>query len=181
MKIMKTIIVASRNPVKLEAVRSGFNRMFNQEDFQIKTVSVPSGVKEQPSNNHETITGAFNRTKKAAELFPNADFWIGIEGGVEENDDELAAFAWIVVRSKELVGKARTGTFFLPPPVVKLIKEGKELGEADDIVFNRSDSKKENGAVGILTDNSIDRKQLYEHGVVLALIPFKNKDLFSGK
>ena len=90
----------------------------------------------------------------------------------------MAAFAWIVVRSKEMMGKGRTGTFFLPHAVAELIRQGKELGEADDIVFGRSNSKQENGAVGLLTDNAIDRVQLYEHAVILALIPFKNEALY---
>jgi non-canonical (house-cleaning) NTP pyrophosphatase len=32
--------------------------------------------------------------------------------------------------------------------------------------------------VGILTDNAIDRQKLYEPAVVMALIPFKNPDLY---
>ena len=74
--------------------------------------------------------------------------------------------------------KARTGTFFLPNELVKLIKDGKELGEADDIVFKRSNSKQENGAVGILTGDVIDRTKYYTEAVVLSLIPFKNIDLY---
>ena len=111
--------------------------------------------------------------------YPNADYWIGIEGGVQPIGQEMAAFAWIVVRSKEMIGKGRTGTFFLPPAVVELIRQGKELGEADDIVFGRSNSKQDNGAVGLLTDNVIDRAQLYEHAMILALIPFKNEALYT--
>jgi len=86
---------------------------------------------------------------------------------------------WVVVRSGDRVGKARTGTFFLPAPVADLVRQGKELGEADDIIFGRSNSKQENGAIGLLTGNVIDRTQLYEHAVVLALVPFKNVGLYS--
>ena len=59
-----------------------------------------------------------------------------------------------------------------------MIKEGKELGEADDIVFNRNNSKQENGAVGILTGDVIDRMKYYTEAVILSLIPFKNVDLY---
>jgi non-canonical (house-cleaning) NTP pyrophosphatase len=68
--------------------------------------------------------------------------------------------------------------FFLPPEIAQLIRQGKELGEADDIVFGRQDSKRKNGAVGLLTGNVIDRLELYEGAVVLALAPFKNPELF---
>ncbi|MEA2092741.1 MAG: DUF84 family protein, partial [Patescibacteria group bacterium] len=55
---------------------------------------------------------------------------------------------------------------------------GKELGEADDIVFQRNNSKQENGAVGILTGDVVDRTKCYTEAVILALIPFKNVNLY---
>jgi inosine/xanthosine triphosphatase len=175
---MKIIVVASKNPVKIQAVHDGFERMFPDEDFKIMTVSTPSSVGDQPFTGENTLRGAHNRAKSAIHKIQDADYWVGIEGGVEERDGDLVAFAWIVVRSEELVGKGRTGTFYLPPVVADLIRQGKELGEADDIVFKRSDSKRDNGAIGILTGNVIDRAQLYEQGVILSLIPFKNLQLY---
>jgi inosine/xanthosine triphosphatase len=110
---------------------------------------------------------------------PNADFWVGIEGGVEENKKDMESFAWVVIQSKDgAVGKGRTGTFALPPKVAKLIRQGKELGEADDIVFGQKDSKQKMGAVGLLTGNVIDRTAYYTHAVILALIRFKNRKFF---
>jgi non-canonical (house-cleaning) NTP pyrophosphatase len=139
-------------------------------------------------------------------LLPEADFWVGIEGGVQECAfpdcaDEMMAFAWVVIlkddAAKEqrggkmktpstaqqsaqgaMIGKGRTGTFFLPKAVVRLVRQGMELGEADDAVFGRSNSKQENGAVGILTGDVIDRARLYEQAVALALIPFRNQELY---
>jgi inosine/xanthosine triphosphatase len=54
------------------------------------------------------------------------------------------------------------------------------LGEADDIVFGRKNSKTENGAIGLLTGNVINRAELYAHAVVLALVAFKNGELYGG-
>jgi inosine/xanthosine triphosphatase len=176
---MKTIALASANPVKVQATLNGFRRMFPDEKFQMKAVSTSSGVKSQPLSDAETLQGALNRARNAAQLAPGADYWVGIEGGVEETDGEMSSFSWVVVCSRKLVGKGRTGTFFLPPQVADLIRQGRELGQADDIVFNRSNSKQDNGAVGLLTGNVIDRAQLYEQAVILALAPFKNTELYS--
>jgi inosine/xanthosine triphosphatase len=176
---MKKIVIASHNPIKIEATRRGFQNMFPDEDFHIEAVIAPSGVRAQPMSSQETMVGAANRARAAQKKRQNADFWVGIEGGVEAEGQELAAFAWIVIHSANLTGKSRTGTFFLPPPVARLIWQGKELGEADDIVFNQSNSKQANGAIGILTGDVIDRTALYAHAVVLALVPFKNPELFS--
>lgn len=179
---MKTIVVASQNPVKIQAVLHGFRRMFLDQEFDVQTISAPSGVSSQPRSNAETLQGAQNRAAEAARRLPRADFWVGIEGGVEDAEEaEMAAFAWVVVCAAHQVGRGRTGTFYLPPAVRELVRQGKELGEADDLVFGRNNSKQENGAVGLLTGDVIDRAQLYEHAVVLALIPFKNPGLYPAK
>jgi inosine/xanthosine triphosphatase len=175
---MHSIVLTSTNPVKRNAVLTGFLRMFPDSEFYINSIEAPSGVSDQPLDSHETLQGALNRSAQAQEKFPDADFWVGIEGGVEPMAQGLASFAWIVVRSRLGLGLSRTGTFFLPPAVAELIREGKELGEADDIVFGRTDSKSENGAIGLLTGNIIDRAELYAHAVVLALVSFKNTDLY---
>lgn len=176
---MKKIIIASKNPVKTNATLSGFQKMFPSETFEIISVSVSSNVDNQPKNDYETFQGAWNRADNASKEINDADFWVGIEGGIEEKNSEIEAFAWVIIKSiNKKIGKGRTGTFFLPQKIAELIKQGKELGEADDIVFGRTNSKQENGAVGILTDNVVDRTKYYTEAVVLALIPFKNKELY---
>jgi inosine/xanthosine triphosphatase len=175
---MNTIAVASKNPVKVAAALNGFRQMFPSEEFKAQSVQVQSSVSDQPMTSDETLAGAFNRATNAKEILPDADYWVGIEGGVEENGLEMAAFAWVVIHSRDQTGKGRTGTFFLPPKISDLVRSGKELGEADDIVFKRSNSKQENGAIGLLTGNLIDRTQLYEMAVLFALLPFRNKELY---
>ncbi|MFA6995413.1 MAG: inosine/xanthosine triphosphatase [Patescibacteria group bacterium] len=175
---MKKVVIASKNPVKIQAVRQGFTQMFPEEKFNFIETSVPSNVSDQPLSNLETINGARNRADNAAQEIIDADFYVGIEGGVEAIGEEMETFAWVVVKSLKQYGKARTGTFFLPQKVVELIKQGKELGEADDLVFKRQNSKQQNGAVGILTGDVLNRAGFYAEAVVLSLIPFKNVDLY---
>jgi len=174
------IIVASTNPVKLDSVRNGFRSWLADETIGVIGVDVPSGIRFQPMSDEETYLGAENRARAVKETDPTADFWVGIEGGVETQPDGLAAFAWIVIRSKELRGIARSATFRLPDAVSDLIKKGVELGVADDMVFGREDSKRTNGAVGLLTNDRVTRTDLYAHAVILALIPFMNAGLYQG-
>jgi inosine/xanthosine triphosphatase len=172
------VVVASTNPVKLRAVSLGFQRMFPDQEFQIEELVGVQGNSSQPRDNRETLQSAFDRAERAACLVPQADFWVGVEGGIEEQGLQMSAFAWIVIKSIDKVGQGRTGTFYLPQVVANLVRQGKELGEADDIVFGCSNSKQANGAIGILTRDVIDRTQLYEQAVILALIPFKNPELY---
>jgi len=175
---MKRIVMASLNPVKLNAVLQGFQRMFPEEQFETITINVPSGVSDQPMSDGETLQGAINRSAAASMRIPEADYWVGIEGGVDEQDEVLQAFAWVVIKSNGLLGKSRTATFELPNVIRDLVRSGVELGEADDLVFKRQNSKQANGAIGILTQDVIDRTAYYEHAVILALVPFRNHDLF---
>lgn len=175
---MKTVVVASKNPVKANAALAGFGRMFPDEKFRLQTLAVESGVGHQPMTEAETLQGAENRAAAAAELVPLADFWVGIEGGIEDLSDGMLAYAWIVVRANESMGKGRTGGFLLPESVARLVRSGRELGDANDEVFGRENSKQKEGAIGLLTGNVMDRTELYEHAVVLALAPIKSASYF---
>ncbi|GAA5020749.1 non-canonical purine NTP phosphatase [Marivirga lumbricoides] len=176
--MIQKVIIASKNPVKINAVKAGFQKMFPTLEFQFEGISSPSGVSEQPLSSKETKEGALNRIKNAKALTPNAQFWVGIEGGIEKIDEEMEVFAWIIISSKEKTGKAKTSTFYLPRAVTELIAEGKELGEADDMVFGGTNTKQKNGAVGILTGDLVNRTSYYTEAVILALIPFKNEELY---
>lgn len=175
---MKKIVVASQNPAKIRAVREGFEQMKIDEVFEIIGINVPSMVSEQPFSDIETYQGALNRVKNAQKKVTNADFWVGIEGGIEKKDSEMYAFAWIIILSKDKKGESRTASFQLPHQVVALVQQGKELGEADDIVFGKVNSKHHLGSVGILTHGEIDRAGLYAPAVCFALIPFVNPLLY---
>lgn len=172
------VVVASQNPVKVNTAEIGFAKMFPEETFKVRGVSAPSGVPDQPMSDEETLQGATNRAENVSQLTP-ADYWVGIEGGLKEVGGEMEAFAWVVIKSKDgQIGKGKTGSFFIPQKMAELIKAGKEMGEADDIIFNKVNSKQANGTVGNLTGDIITRISYYEPAVILALIPFKNPELY---
>lgn len=175
----KEVIVASTNPVKINTAKAGFTKMFPGIIFKVRGVSAKSDVSDQPMSEEITLTGAINRANNVSVVEPHADYWVGIEGGSKKVGKEMEAFAWVAVKSKNgKFGKGRTGSFFLPKEVVSLINKGKELGEADDIVFGMTNSKQANGAVGILTRDVLTKTTFYEPAVILALIPFKNPKLY---
>src|SRR5690606_21197126 len=113
------IVVASENPVKLKAVESGFRAFF--EGGEVEGIQASSGVSNQPLTEEETLEGARNRVMEARRLITDAEFWVGIEGGIQAVDTGLAAFAWIVISSAGKKGEARTATFMLPGKISHLI------------------------------------------------------------
>lgn len=175
---MQKIAVASKNPVKSNAVKEGFKLLFPEVEFEIEGIPTESGVSDQPMTDEETFEGALNRVNSLSASC-EADYYVAIEGGVEEKNGDFEVFAWVIAKSKDgKLGKGRSATFFLPKAVTDLMREGKELAHASDIVFNESASGQKQGTVGILTHNVIDRTKYYVDPVVLALIPFKNKELY---
>lgn len=170
------IVLASENPVKLDAVKSGFSVFF--QDFEFECISTNSGVSHQPLTDRETLLGARNRVAEARQRIHDAEFWVGIEGGVQADDMGLIAFAWVVIYSRGKSGESRTATFTLPEKVAHLVAGGLELGLANDLVFKTSNSKQQNGAAGLLTQDKTNRAELYRQAVILALIPFINPDLY---
>jgi inosine/xanthosine triphosphatase len=177
--ILNKVIIASTNPVKINAVSNAFRKVFNEITFDYQGINVPSNVSEQPMNSNETLQGAQNRAMNAKKIINDASYYIGIEGGLEILNNEIEVFAWVyIINSASKIGISRTSSFFLPEGLKQLILKGYELGVADDMFFNRHNSKQQNGAIGILTNNIIDRTKYYEEAVILALIPFINPDLY---
>jgi len=170
MALPTVVGVATANPVKLDAARRGFERAFAETPIELRAVDAASGVADTPRSDAETLRGAEQRVARARELCPEADFWVGIEGGVDECAGALAAFGWVVVRSGDVEGRARSAAFGLPEAVAERVRRGVGLADACDEVLGGD--ARTRGAVGLLTQGAIDRAELYAHAVTLALIPF---------
>lgn len=167
------VIVASHNPVKVAAVRQAFGAYFDPGQIKIETVDVESGVGDQPQNDAETRGGARNRADAAAVVQPDADYCVGLEGGIESVDDHLMAFAWMAIRARNgRISEARTVTLPLPDAVRDLVRDGMELGDANDRVFATSNSKQKGGAFGLLTNGRYTREGVYAQALTIALVPF---------
>ena len=82
-KVMK-IIIGSKNPAKITAVK----KAFSDSEVEWIFMDIPSGVSEQPFSDDETIKGAKNRALNALKE-GNGVFGIGLEGGVQETSSGL--------------------------------------------------------------------------------------------
>ncbi|CAI5996362.1 unnamed protein product [Closterium sp. NIES-65] len=101
----RRVVVASRNPVKINAAGEALRRLFPHESFELEGFPADSGVSDQPMGDAETLTGARNRLLHVARssAAEGADFVVAIEGGVEwcrfSDPPQLMCFAWAVVLS----------------------------------------------------------------------------------
>lgn len=170
------VIVASQNPVKVGAARAAFAAVFPDASLDVTGTRVASGVGDQPDSDAKTRHGARQRARSASDARPGADFWVGLEGGVETYDAQLVAFAWMAVLGRRGdISEARSATLPLPPAVKELVDGGMELGEANDRVFATVNSKQGGGAYGLLTDGRYTREGIYAQTLIIALTPFVNR------
>jgi inosine/xanthosine triphosphatase len=175
---MKKVIVASKNPVKIEVARKAFAAVFPAEQFDFIGVQSESGVPEQPMGN-ETIKGAQNRLRFIKKNNPAADFWISQEGGTWREGARLFEQACIMVTDQtNYITESLTAKFYLPKELAHYIEEGMELGMAADKFFNSVNSKHGLGAIGHLTDGIIDRTNYYLQAAIIALSELKHKEWY---
>ncbi|EGQ8450237.1 TPA: inosine/xanthosine triphosphatase [Vibrio parahaemolyticus] len=168
------VVIASLNPAKINAVKSAFQSAFPQQAFEFVGISVPSEVADQPMTNEETHRGAVNRVKNAKVEMPTADFYVGLEAGIEGN----VTFAWMVIESDTHRGESRSASLMLPPEVLAQLADANELGDVMDKVFGTENIKQKGGAISLLTQNQLTRSSVYHQALILALIPFTNPDHF---
>lgn len=173
------VIVGSTGAAKLEAGRISFAAMFPDQIIDIQGVQAKSGVPDQPMGRDQTLSGAWNRIKHARELIPDADYWIAFESGIEDIDGRLSTINWMVAENRAgLKSRALGGGFLIPTEIEKLVREGMELGPAVDQVMGLHDSKNDKGLIGILAHDVQTRASVYAEGMIMALYPFKNPELY---
>ncbi|MEA3320816.1 MAG: DUF84 family protein [Bacillota bacterium] len=159
------VVVGSRNPAKYEAVQGAIREL----EMEVETISleVESGVSKQPMTDQETIEGALHRARGALKEIEDADFAIGLEGGVVLGSTpslEVMVCNWGALVAKDgkeyIAGGARIP---LPDAFKEEILAGKELGDIMDEYCQRKDIRKHEGALGIFTDGVVSRKEMFQH------------------
>ncbi|MFH1294892.1 MAG: inosine/xanthosine triphosphatase [Candidatus Aenigmatarchaeota archaeon] len=174
------ILVGSENPVKINATKEAFSRFFS--DVEIVPLKVDSGVSHQPLN-EETFLGARNRALMLKKMNDDqgigADFFVGQEGGALQIFSKwFAAGVMCIIDKNGREGYGSTGYFELPDSVSQQLLKGKELGLVIDELTGGHNMKQKGGAISFLTGGKITRTRYYEHGLIVALIPFLNEKLY---
>lgn len=169
--------VGSKNPAKLSAVRLAAAKVFpGGEEHAVEGVSAPSGVSDQPKSAEESMRGATNRARAALAADAEADYGVGLEGGIEKVGDQWFECGWIaVVRRSDggrQVGLGTSARFQISQKVAAELFAGRELADVVDELSGKSDVRSSQGMMGIVTNGVLPRAECYEHGVIMAFAPF---------
>ncbi|MCE0555366.1 MULTISPECIES: inosine/xanthosine triphosphatase [Motilimonas] len=174
-----TVVVGSKNPVKVNAAQVSIQRLYPDHDVVCEGIDAPSLVADQPMTDAETRLGAVNRVEYC-QTNHDADFYVAIEGGVDNFVDGPATFAYIVIAHRGLQSVGRTAQLPLPNMIYQALVAGEELGHVMDRLFNTDNIKQKGGAIALLTQHQASRGSIYEQGCLLAMAPFINAPLYQG-
>jgi len=168
MILMKKIqaAIASQNPAKVNAVAAVFKKL--EQEYELASAEVDSGVSPQPLSLAETRLGAVNRSKSA--LSGSLDVAIGLEGGVYELEGQMYLCNWGALSTKEGDLYTAAGAQIpLPEEIAVQLRAGKELGPVMDEYANEKGVRHHKGAIGILTAEFVNRDEMFEHIVSLLI------------
>lgn len=174
------VLVGSENPVKIEAAKEVFSKYFGR--VKVTGIEVSSKVSAQPIN-EETFEGAKNRALELKKLNEEknlgADFFVGIEGGITKLYSKwFASGVGCIIDSQGRIGYGVSPYFGLPESIIDQLFSGNELGEVMEEISGKDNIRQREGAIGFLSKGVIERKNLYIHSLIVALVPFLNKDLY---
>jgi inosine/xanthosine triphosphatase len=153
------IIIGSKNPAKISAVKS----VFLDENTEFIPLDIASGVSDQPFTDEKTVKGAINRAVGALKQ-GGGDLGIGLEGGVQETSQGLFICNWGALASTDMppiiAGGAR---ILLPEEIAQRLRAGEELGPVMDEYAKQKNVRKHEGAIGIFTNGFVNRIEMFAH------------------
>jgi len=174
------VAVGSTNPTKIAPVEAVFKTHFPKT--LVRGISVASGVSEQPMSIDEMYLGALNRAQNALKNVKNAEYGVGIEGGLHKH-----IFGWfehsivVIVNSNNEIGVGASGGLVLPEIIMDSIHKGKNLEEAIDSHFKTNKIGEGIGMFGIFTKGVVTRSEGVKHGVAFALARFLHNEVYKKK
>jgi inosine/xanthosine triphosphatase len=177
-KLQRPLVVnvGSKNKAKIWATRDVFLKAFKK--VEIHSIEVESDGPDIPID-EEVKQGAVTRAK---ESIGNADFGVGIEGGMTQTDEHggrRMVHYCAIVDKRGVVTIGHGPGYRLPRSVSETAIEGVPLSEVMRRFMNVEQIEEEKGTVGHLSDGLTTRKSLVEQAVLMALLPRLRSDLYS--
>lgn len=173
------VIVASKNPAKIEGAKLAFAEYF--KEFEIEGIPVNSDVSDELVN-EQIYEGASNRVKNvkkiAEEQSEVADFYVAVESGITNKLGEWTIINIAVIEDKNGLKSWGVGSGFPVPQ--KYVEEiiNTDLGKVMDKIFNEKELRAGKGGINLLTKGKITRIDLSKQAFIMALTQFINGEIW---
>lgn len=131
-----------------------------------------------PLSDAELREGALTRARGALERTA-AEVAFGLEGGATLDGERAWLTGHVVAVTRDgRIGEAAWGRMLLPQSVTPRLRAGAELGDVIDDLFGRKESKRQTGAIGLLTEDTVTRTDAFADLVAMACAPFLHPELY---
>jgi len=173
------INIGSKAPPKVDALKELANEYDMLKGAEIITISVDSGVSDQPIGFDEMIKGAKNRAKAA---FKDCSLSFGLESGIvpiPHTKSEYMDFGCCAIFDGKDFHIGLSMGFEYPKSMVDLVKN-KEM-DISEAAKQTGFTKNEyvghaEGMIGILTKGKINRKEYSKQSITSAMIHLENQE-----
>lgn len=150
------VAVGSTNPIKIQAVKNGFN----DANIQVVPCIASSNVRSQPLSDDETLRGAINRAKDCLDK-TECKLAIGLEAGVVVFEQQLFLSHWGALVDRDQNVYFTNGPLILLPGEYHAdLFDGKNLEEIMHRSTGIDSLGSKEGAIGVFTQNRLNREQV---------------------
>jgi inosine/xanthosine triphosphatase len=175
------INIGSKNKAKINALKEILKEYPDFEDAEVFDKDVDSEVSHHPRSLEETIAGAINRAKNS---FTDCDFSVGLESGLMKVPQTKTGYmdtTVCAIYDGKNFNLGLSSCFEFPPKVLEYMfaknenasNAFRELGLTDKEYIGY-----EEGIIGVVTKNRLDRKEYTKQAIRTALIHLENKELY---
>ncbi len=174
------IAVGSKNPVKLNAVKDAFEKLwFSEVEVQWVDDADMRWIDHQPLTKEATAQWAHNRATYCLQKFVNCDIALGLEWWVFFDDTQEKAYLFAVVCVVDRDWYTNTSFSWdlrLPNVLRDLLLSWDELWDAMDKTIHTQNIKQWQWVTWFLMWWVVDRQMLFVINIVQSLIPWIHKD-----
>ncbi|MBN2154907.1 MAG: inosine/xanthosine triphosphatase [Candidatus Lokiarchaeota archaeon] len=186
------IAIGSRNSAKIKAVKKAFFLLFPHTTCVFYPIEVNTGVAVQPFGLDSTIQGAITRAKNAyktifsSESSSSTQLGIGIEAGLVSVPYTATGYLdfqfCALFQADGSISIGSGPAFEYPQKIIDNLLSNSEHHEIGTIIEELSsipNIKQKEGAIGFLTDGVLERSDILQYSVIMAILPLKNPKLYS--
>jgi len=167
------IVLGSTSKAKKEILDKALRNSIKGK-YEIVGINADSEISDQPLSEDETVKGAVNRARNAFKQVPDADFAVGLEGGLNKVDGAnyflVCGTAIVDNTQKAYIGVG--GQLELPKEVSDRISNNEQFGEA---IREYEAKNKTDQNVAPLVESIISREASFIQAINNAYLSYKNK------
>ena len=171
------IAIGTKRKAKIKGVKKGIAEfIYIQDTVEFSTHDADSGISHMPLSLDETMSGAQNRALDLKNKNIEADYYIGLEGGLVAVQEKTYLISLAYVLNNNDKGHFGFSPMLeVPQEIHKRIKEGEELGPIMGELSGNLDLRSENGSMGAWSGDMFKRDDEFAVAVKAALCPFYNQ------